>query len=190
MSLPSPLYIITPPVAEAKEIFTALDLLTRTVPVSVVRLCLAPGFGPHLVSDLRGIVQNRDVALLIEDDIEYAARSGADGVHLTNHLNVRYARERLGKDASIGAYCYASRHAAMEAGEQGADYVAFGPGRAPEVAELTAWWSELSTLPVVIEGATDEVSARRVMEAGADFLAFPLEGADPASFAWLVNRPL
>lgn len=186
----TPLYIITPPVKSADEIFTPLDLLTRNMTVGAVRLVLAPDFSPSIVSDLQEIVQNRNVALLIEDNIDFAARAGADGVHLTNPLQVREARTRLGEQANIGAYCYASRHSAMEAGEQGADYVAFGPGHAPEVAELVEWWSEMFTLPCVVEGANDEVSARRVMEAGADFLALPLIGADPASFAWLVNRKL
>lgn len=184
------LYIITPHISQASEIFAQLDLMTRTLPVGAVRLCLKPDHSQTIVSDLRDIVQNRNVALLIEDDIEFAARSKADGVHLTNHLSVQAARLRLGEKANIGAYCYASRHAAMEAGEQGADYVAFGPGHAPEVAELVEWWAEMSTMPSVVEDVRDELAARRLVEAGAEFLAFPLEGADPAAFAWLVNHKL
>lgn len=185
------LYIITPPVLKVSDIKTELDLLTRTLPVGAVRLRLAPGFdGPSLVSGLTEVVQNRDVALLVEDDLDFAARSGADGIHLTNPVRVGEARQRLGGDANIGAHCFASRHMALEAGEAGADYVSFSPSGAPEVIELIGWWSEMTNMACVAEGAADELTVRRVVEAGADFIALTLGETDPAAFSWLANRNL
>ncbi len=187
----SQLYIITPPVLKLSDIRDELDLLTRTLPVGAVRLRLAPGFdGPSLVGGLQEVVQNREVALLVEDDIDFAIKSGADGVHLFNYVRVHEARARLGDEANVGANCMASRHAAMEAGEAGADYVAFSPADAPEVIELIGWWSEMTNLPCVAEGIKDELTARRVVEAGADFVAFTMGGTDPAAFGWLANRGL
>lgn len=187
----SELYIITPPVLTLADIKTELDLLTRTLPVGAVRLRLAPGFdGPSIVKGLEEVVQNREVALLVEDDLDFALRSGADGVHLTNPVRVSEARQRLGGDANIGAHCFASRHMAMEAGEAGADYVSFSPSDAPEVIELIDWWSEMTNLPCVAEGVRDELTARRVVEAGADFIAFTMNETDPAAFGWLANRGL
>lgn len=187
----SELYIITPPVLKVADIHKELDLLTRTLPVAVVRLRLAKGFdGPSLVSGLQEIVQNRDIALLVEDDLEFAARAGADGVHLTNPVRVAEARRLLGDDANIGAHCFASRHMAMEAGEAGADYVAFSPANAPEVIELIGWWTDMTNLPCVAEGVADELTARRVMEAGADFIAFTLGEADPAALGVVANHKL
>lgn len=187
----SQLYIITPPVLKVSDIKNELDLLTRTLPVGAVRLRLAQGFdGPSLIRGLQEVVQNRDVALLVEDDIDFALHGGADGLHLTNFIKVFECRQKLGPDANIGANCMASRHAAMEAGEMGADYVSFSPAHAPEVIELIGWWSEMTNLPCVAEGVSDELTARRVVEAGADFVALTLGESDPAAFGWLANRSL
>jgi len=183
------LYLITPPVHKAEDILKTLDLLTQQLPVAAVRLRLAAGFdGPSVVSGLREITQHRNVALLIEDDIDFALKTKADGVHLASFLRVREARRVLGEEASIGADCYASTHAAMEAGEAGADYVTFSPATAPEAIQCIEWWSEMSAMPSVAEGTTDEVTARRAIEAGADFLALPMDGLDINALSWLVNK--
>src|SRR3546814_17115558 len=52
---------------------------------------------------------------------------GADGVHLgQDDGDPREARALPGPSAPIGVTCHDSRHFAMEAGDAGADYVAFG----------------------------------------------------------------
>jgi len=109
-------------------------------------------------------------------------------VHLNNYVKVAEARAKLGDEASIGAHCYASRHAAMEAGEMGADYVAFSPASAPEVVELIGWWTEATVLPSIAEGVTDELTARRIAEAGADFISFETDKADAEALVWLANQ--
>jgi thiamine-phosphate pyrophosphorylase len=183
------IYLVTPPFHRAEEVSARLDFLTGKLPIAAVRLRLAPGYeGPSIISVLKPIIQNRDIALLVEDEIEFAAKAKADGVHLTNYLGVRAARQRLGDEASIGAYCYASRHVAMEAGEAGADYVAFGPAAAPEVIETLKLWADMATLPAIAEAVHDDLAARRVVEAGAEFVCLTLDEADPDALGWLVNR--
>ncbi len=75
---------------------------------------------------------------------------------------MRYARKELGPDAIIGAFCGASSHAGMSAGEAGADYISFGPAGITPLgdgshadAELFDWWSQMIEIPVVAEGALD-----------------------------------
>ena len=81
----------------------------------------------RLAEPLQAICAARDVAFIVNDSIPLARRLGADGVHLgQKDGTVEDAREQLGRDAQIGVTCHASRHLAMEAGEVGADYVAFG----------------------------------------------------------------
>jgi thiamine-phosphate pyrophosphorylase len=111
-------------------------------------------------------------AFLIEDDVALALALGADGVHLCDPAGVGAARARLGQGRILGASCGTSRHAAMLAGEDGADYIAFGePGCAlPFLLELLAWWSELFVLPCLAEGAFDAGSCAPLVEAGADFI--------------------
>jgi thiamine-phosphate pyrophosphorylase len=112
-------------------------------------------------------------AFLVQDDLDLALAIGADGVHLADPRAVRDARARLGADRILGASCGHSRDAAMLAGEDGADYIAFGeadraPG--PWLLELVAWWQELFVLPCLAEGAFDAAGCARAARAGADFV--------------------
>ena len=111
------------------------------------------------VDDMREVAHARDVAILLAEHVELAARLGLDGVHLNGSRDVRDARKTLGKEAIVGSYCGASRHAGLTAGEIGANYISFGPvsetalgtGTVVE-SEVFAWWSEAIELPVVAEG--------------------------------------
>ena len=92
---------------------------------------------------------------------------------------VKDARERLGKDAQIGVTCHGSKHLALEAGEAGADYVAFGaffPTTTKEVTtpadiETLRWWAEVMEIPVVAIGGITAGNCAPLVQAGADFLA-------------------
>ena len=134
----------------------------------------------RLAEPLQAICAARDVAFIVNDSIPLAKRLGADGVHLgQKDGTVEDAREQLGRDAQIGVTCHASRHLAMEAGEAGADYVAFGAffpsttkqsEHRPE-PDLVEWWSGLFEIPCVAIGGITPENCRPLIEAGADFLA-------------------
>src|SRR6187549_1539518 len=120
----------------------------------------------RLAGPLQEICRARDVAFIVNDSIALAKRLTADGVHLGQHDgSVREARDALGREAQVGVTCHASRHLAMEAGEAGADYVAFGSffpsvtkasEHRPEL-ELLEWWQGLMEIPcVAIGGITPE----------------------------------
>jgi thiamine-phosphate pyrophosphorylase len=76
-------------------------------------------------------------------------------------------RRRLDRAGILIADVAASRHAAMEAGEAGADAVLFS-GSPAVVGDCVAWWSELFVLPVAAPAALDELEP--LVAAGADFL--------------------
>lgn len=129
---------------------------------------------------LRPLAQERGVAFLMNDRPDLAAELGCDGVHVgQDDMSYAAARKIVGPDAIVGVTCHDSRHLAMEAGEAGADYVAFGafyptltkePKSAAEV-DLLMWWAELFTVPCVAIGGITVENARPLVEAGADFLA-------------------
>ncbi|MDK2761618.1 MAG: thiamine phosphate synthase [Sphingopyxis sp.] len=134
----------------------------------------------RLAEPLQAICAARDVAFIVNDDVALAKRLGADGVHLgQGDGDPREARGILGPDAQIGVTCHASRHLAMEAGEAGADYVAFGafyPTTTKAVehhadAEILEWWQGMFELPCVAIGGITVANAPTLVEAGADFLA-------------------
>ena len=134
----------------------------------------------RLAAPLQAICAAHDVAFIVNDDIALAKRLGADGVHLgQGDGEPRDAREELGREAQIGVTCHASKHFAMEAGEAGADYVAFGAffdsttkasEHRPEL-EILEWWSNLFEIPCVAIGGITPANCQPLVEAGADFLA-------------------
>jgi len=134
----------------------------------------------RLAAPLQEICGARDVAFIVNDDVALARRLKADGVHLgQGDGDVREAREVLGRDAQIGVTCHASRHLAMEAGDAGADYVAFGQFF-PSITKtsehradtgLIEWWSQLFEIPCVAIGGITPENCAPIVAAGADFLA-------------------
>ncbi len=117
--------------------------------------------------------------LIVNDDVELALASGADGVHLgEDDADIATARAALGTNAIIGVSCYDSLQRARDAAQAGADYLAFGaffptrskvdtrhaqPALLREARELG--------LPVVAIGGITPDNGKPLIDAGADFLA-------------------
>jgi thiamine-phosphate pyrophosphorylase len=178
------LYLITPPAlpdlpAFAEALRRALD--AGDVAALQLRLKDVPDAAILRAAEaLLPIAHRHDVAFLMNDRMDLAKRAGCDGVHLgQGDGDPVAARQLLGAEAMIGVTCHASRHLAMEAGEAGADYVAFGaffPTGTKEtrhVAEvdLLAWWSEMFEIPCVAIGGITAANCPPLVRAGADFLA-------------------
>lgn len=134
----------------------------------------------RLAEPLQRICSDADVAFIVNDSVALAKRLGADGVHLgQGDGDAREARAVLGPAVQIGVTCHASRHLAMEAGEAGADYVAFGaffPTTTKAVEHhadpiLLSWWSTVFELPCVAIGGITPTNAAPIIAAGADFIA-------------------
>ena len=160
------IYLITPPSFSLDTFPATLSRVLAAHEVACIRLALASRDEDEVMraaDAVRLVAHEHDVALVIEDHIALVERHGLDGVHLTDGArSVRAAREALGPDAIVGAFCGASKHEGMNAGEAGADYVAFGPAGASALghgaraeADLFAWWTEMIEVPVVAEGALD-----------------------------------
>ncbi len=176
------LYLISPPAIDAgfaDRLKTALS----TGPVAAFQLRLK-GIDEEeiarLAEPLQRICADHETAFIINDSMALAKRLGADGVHLgQGDGDPKVARALLGPNVQIGVTCHNSRHLAMEAGEKGADYVAFGafyPTGTKEVSfsaelEILQWWSSLFELPCVAIGGITPMNAARLAEAGADFVA-------------------
>nr|WP_298896060.1 thiamine phosphate synthase [uncultured Altererythrobacter sp.] len=134
----------------------------------------------RLAEPLQAICAEREVAFIVNDSVALAKRLKADGVHLgQKDGDPREAREELGREAQIGVTCHDSKHLAMEAGEAGADYVAFGAFFASDTktteyradTEVLEWWSNLFEIPCVAIGGITPGNCGDLISAGADFLA-------------------
>ena len=126
------------------------------------------------------MAQSRGVAFLLNDRPELVRATGCDGAHVgQTDTPAREARLILGPDLTLGVTCHDSRDLAMQAGEDGADYVAFGAffptatKDAPTRAEvgIVSWWAELMELPCVAIGGVTAENCAPLVRAGAGFLA-------------------
>jgi thiamine-phosphate pyrophosphorylase len=176
------LYLITPPTLPpgfVDDLARALD--GGDVAALQIRLKDAPDDAILRAAEaILPIAQARDVAVLMNDRLDLALKAGCDGVHLgQGDGDHAAARKRLGPDRMLGITCHASRHLAMEAGEIGADYVAFGaffPTSTKETLhrpepDLLEWWSEMFEIPCVAIGGITAANCAPLVRAGADFLA-------------------
>ncbi len=151
----------------------------------------------RLAEPLQTICAARDVAFIVNDSVALAKRLGADGVHLgQGDGDPRDARAALGPEVQIGVTCHDSRHLAMEAGEAGADYVAFGAfyptstkaTHARPDPSILSWWASMFELPSVAIGGITPANAAPLVAAGADFLAVSAGvWSDPAGEAAAVR---
>lgn len=134
----------------------------------------------RLAEPLQRLCVDHDCAFIVNDSMGLAKRLGADGVHLgQSDGDPREARALLGPAAQIGRTCHDSRHLAMEAGEAGCDYVAFGafyptttkPSNYRPKPEILSWWSSLFEIPCVAIGGITPDNVQPLLAAGADFIA-------------------
>lgn len=176
------LYLISP-LDVGGDFPAKLEAALSAAPVAAFQLRVK-GVSQHeaarLAEPLQAICAAHDTAFIVNDDMALAKRLGADGVHLgQGDGEVAEARRLLGPQAQIGVTCHNSRHLAMEAGETGADYVAFGaffPTTTKDVEhradlEILTWWQGLFELPCVAIGGITPDNAKPLVAAGADFLA-------------------
>ncbi len=134
----------------------------------------------RLAEPLQRICADHGCAFIVNDSMALAKRIDADGVHLgQSDGDPREARALLGPAAQIGRTCHDSRHLAMEAGEEGCDYVAFGafyptttkPSHYRPTPEILSWWATVAEIPCVAIGGITPDNAQPLIDAGADFIA-------------------
>ena len=177
------LYIVSPPALEVPAFAERLKAALGGGPVAAFQLRLKDVSDDAVLRACEALLplcNAADVAFILNDRADLAKQTGADGVHLgQSDGSIAEARALLGADAQIGRTCHDSRHLAMEAGEQGADYVAFGafyetttkPSHYRPKPEILTWWTVLSQLPCVAIGGITPANAPPLIEAGADFIA-------------------
>ncbi len=134
------------------------------------------------------ICREHGIAFIINDRPDIAMEVGADGAHLgqddLNFWPIDKTRQIMGPDFVIGISCHDSSHMAMQAGEDGADYVAFGAfyptkSKSPEKLahygtpkpDMLEWWYHYTVLPCVAIGGMTPENCAPLVAAGADFIA-------------------
>ena len=175
-------YLLTPP--RIDDAFPALlESVLDAGPVAALQIRLKEHSEAEVRSYLPRLIEiarARGVAAIVNDSPDLAREFGADGVHVgLSDTPYAEARATMGKEAIVGVTCHNSRDLAMNAGEKGADYVAFGAfyptqtkqPKATAPIEILEWWSEIFEIPCVAIGGITPDNARPLIEAGADYIA-------------------
>jgi thiamine-phosphate pyrophosphorylase len=185
------LYLISPPTIELAKFADSLKAAFDGGDVGSFQLRLKDASDSEILKateKLLPICHEHEAAFIMNDRPDLAVQSGADGVHLGQEdlekMPIKKARSILGEQGVIGVSCHDSRHLAMEAGEQGADYVAFGAfhttkSKSPEklakygvpTPDLLSWWQAYMILPCVAIGGMTPANCMPLVRAGADFIA-------------------
>lgn len=172
---------------DADALSAAITAACAAGDVAAVILRLAPADERSLVNLVKRLAptaQEAGAAVVVAcanfdgDLVSVSARGGADGVHLDKprEFDLRGLRERLADGRILGAGGHEQKHAAMEAGEAGVDYVMFGglyaDGMAPDpetVLDRAGWWTEIFETPcIAVAHAADQVGP--LLATGAEFL--------------------
>jgi thiamine-phosphate pyrophosphorylase len=177
------LYLITPPQLEPRAFGEQLKRALSGGDVASLQLRLKDVPDDDVLRAgevLLPIAQRANVAFIVNDRPDLAYKLSADGVHVGQEdASYADARALLGPNRIVGVTCHDSRHLAVEAADQGADYVAFGAfyptaTKEPKTRaepDIIAWWSETMVVPCVAIGGITVENAPSLIEAGADFLA-------------------
>ncbi len=185
------LYAITPPQIQLSTFVPQVEAAFASGDIACLQLRLKEANQAKIaeaIKELMPIAHAHQAAFIVNDEWQLAAEMGADGVHLGQEdiaeTSVKALKKQLPASMVLGITCHASTHLAMEAGEQGADYVAFGafyettskPKEKLEKwgipsLELLEGWCAYSNLPAVAIGGITPQNCAPLIKAGADFIA-------------------
>ncbi|MGH1591530.1 thiamine phosphate synthase [Methylobacterium phyllosphaerae] len=163
----------------------ALKAACEAGEVAAVILRLAAADERGLTARIKAVApvaQERGAALVVAcpgftgDLATVAVRGGADGIHVDKPRDLKDLRGRLRDGRILGVGGLETKHAAMEAGEAGVDYLMFGglypDGVAPDAATVLArvsWWAEIFETPCIAVAITTEEIAP-LGATGAEFV--------------------
>lgn len=183
------IYLISPPKIILSEFILSLKnaLSTNLVPVFQLRLKeYSQTDVAKIAKQIQKICKDYNCQLILNDYPNIALDLELDGVHLgKDDAKIAEVRKQVPDYFTIGASCYNSKHKAMQAGEDGANYLAFGaffPTTTKKIeyyadVDLLQWATELLNLPIVAIGGINASNCASLVKNKADFLAV-------ISFVW------
>ena len=125
------------------------------------------------------IIQNAGAAAIVVDDTQAAGRSKADGIHVKSEKkSLGEAVRKFQPKLIVGTETFASRHDALELGEERPDYLFIGkldgdthPAANPKALEMAEWWASMIEIPCIVMSGFDPQSVVDAAKTGAEFVA-------------------
>lgn len=134
----------------------------------------------HSAREMRQLTRRGGYLFIVNDRVDIALASQADGVHLGQEdLPLGVARKLIGREKIIGISTH-DLSQAEEAERGGADYIGFGPifgtttkntGYSPRGLAMLREIRKAVKIPIVAIGGITENNVTQVWEAGADAAA-------------------
>tara|TARA_B100000686_G_C16716807_1_gene932551 strand:- start:8 stop:634 length:627 start_codon:yes stop_codon:yes gene_type:complete len=177
------IYLITPPKINEKIFYDSLEKIFNSKIVSCLQIRLKNEEDKKIISicnTIKPICEKYNISLIINDRLDLVRKCKADGVHLGEEDQpIKYARKILGSNYIVGASCYNSKHLAILAAENGADYVAFGAffesnTKVPKTnvdISIIEDWNFISCVPCVAIGGITPTNCKKLVQAGVDHIA-------------------
>jgi thiamine-phosphate pyrophosphorylase len=169
------IYLIVPADASADAVERRMAetyARTKVAALLLLRGTRAEGDYRALVKALAPGAQAAGAAVLIEGEPGLVRTLKADGLHVGGGIaDVRAAIEALKPDFIVGAGNVRTRHDAMQKGEEGIDYILFGPLSgpiSPSERELARWWAETMEVPSVL--SDPEADLENFAAEGCEFI--------------------
>ena len=118
-------------------------------------------------------LQALGLATLLRDcETTLVHETQADGLHVSDVTKLLEARKLL-KNQNLGFFAGTSRHAAMEAAEAGADYVAFAQTRQVAGEPIIGWWQDVTQIPSVAFDPVEAAALAELLTQNPDFIRPP-----------------
>ena len=148
------------------------------------------------------IIQSAGAAAIVVDDTQAAGRSKADGIHIkAEKKSLGEAVRKFQPKLIVGTETFASRHDALELGEERPDYLFIGkldgdsfPDANPKALEMAEWWASMIEIPCIVMSGYDAQSVIDAAKTGAEFVAASAsvfgEGRNPEEAVRLINTLL
>ena len=177
------LYLISPPQVDPITFCFLLEEVLKSGVISCFQLRLKDNDDKTIINlsnKILPICKKYNIPFILNDRVDLVKICNADGVHLGEEDgSIKKARKLLGSNSIIGASCYNSKHLAMEAAENGANYVAFGAffktntkvSKASAHIEIIKDWLFISNIPCVAIGGITPLNCKELIEVGVDHMA-------------------
>lgn len=129
---------------------------------------------------LANLCRKFNALFIVNDYLDLAIQIDANGVHLgCGDITIAEARQKLGPGKIIGASAYNLIESAIEAEQQGADYIAFGafftsttkPDAATTSVDLLYEAKQRLRIPIVVIGGITPNNALELVHLGAAAVA-------------------
>ena len=178
----SGLYAITPDSASTTNLLTMTELvLAGGATIVQYRNKIADAaLRQEQAYLLAQLCRKYQAVFIINDHVDLAIVVDADGVHLGQDDScIGDVRKKLGDEKIIGVSCYNQLNLAIDAAQQGVDYVAFGaffasstkPDAVTASTDLLCTAKQKLNVPIVTIGGITLTNAAALIDLGGDAIA-------------------